>query len=124
MENNIQAVARQKRNRILLRLSTWDTAKRYHGYRCGVARIIESRAVADKRLLEGRADCRGVGMRNGNRNTLWPAEALPAGVFAAKTARPNARSIDAPSFPAHTHKGLDTVTSKTVSGFLVRRNAA
>jgi hypothetical protein len=49
MENNIQALAREKRNRFAGRLSVLGHGKRYHGCRYGVARIIESLALDDKR---------------------------------------------------------------------------
>jgi hypothetical protein len=48
MEINIDAFAQGTINLPVGRLSTGVTDKRYHGFHCGVGRIIESPAVPDK----------------------------------------------------------------------------
>jgi hypothetical protein len=54
MEINIQSLAHGKDNRYIARLSTVVTAKPYHGFHCGVGRIIERRAACDKRSKAGK----------------------------------------------------------------------
>jgi hypothetical protein len=144
MEINIQALIRKKQNPFALRTNTLDTAKRYHGCHCGVARIIESPASADKQSCNGGAQVPG-GMRSKWVLDLGSNPNLTAGLrlYALQNSRPGSqraliqaaageqglsrlkngvlfvaqpcRAPQPDGFPIPPHKRLDTKSVKTVS---------
>ena len=56
MEINIDAFAQEKINLPAGRLNTGVTAQQYHGFHCGVGRIIESPALPDKQSYAGKPE--------------------------------------------------------------------
>jgi len=97
-------------------LCTGVTGKRYHGFHCGVGRIIESPALPDKhRRKESSKEC--IPLPPGTRTCdtrLWDAKYKKKGAFmrAAHAAGPRAKLARRHRHPLYI--GLDTGMRKTV----------